>query len=745
MRKIITAFTLGTVFCGCGSDGASPARPGQIEVLVDTGTRTKTVVAEVIGDNVLIEGDILLGKTYEMTPDKPLSINWKDLGTRWDGAKVRYAFEDGLPTSQQQAFEGAVATLEKITNLDFVEDDDCSGMANMIVVKRAEDTESNSSKVGMVGGCQSLYLRDDAGPASARHELGHALGMPHEHARPDRDQHVQVCWDNIIAGREDNFVKKDPNEVDLLSDYDVTSIMHYGRMNQSIFSLDDPDGNFLPDLPAMRLLNDPFQCWEEVPSGPLQPPPMGSGGIYTSEDHNALLLMYAKPLDVPESDDSMGSAMALGFLDGDGWRDLVVGAPRESVPGIQYEGAAFVYKGTKKHPAPWKMLRASPSPGTKALFGSSIAIGDFDGDGMRDLAIGAPGATHDGVNGGAVYIFRFDNGGFTQMHRLQAKHTASSSPDVSGDRFGAALAAGDLNGDGRAELLVGAPGRGGRGRVHVFMGTQFFGAQQPIANSPLDQPSPQVSSANFGASIVIGDVTPSPAPDVIVGAPQGGTVFGGAVHVFKGSGGFPVHYKRVEQTSGATTMDEFGSSIAVATMGAPTQSLLIGAPNKLKAQSNTRTGAVFLFEHAVGAERFEFVTASFPGDAGVQRYGHALATVALGGITESVVVTAPKFLAGQGRAVILKRQGNSLPKTHDLASAGISDFGTSVVTGWTDVWTTPPAQGFPESAQPPKVIIGAPGHALVGAAQYFTIGAVDTYYRHSVTQLSGSNWSEWAP
>src|SRR5690606_28113998 len=113
----------------------------------------------------------------------------------------------------------------------------------------------------------------------------------------------------------------------------------------------------------------------------------------------------------------------------------------------------------------------------------------------------------------------------------------------------------DLNGDGRAELLVGAPGRGGRGRVHVFMGTQFFGASQPIANIPLDQDAPRTAGADFGASIVIGDVTPAPGMDVIVGAPKGGTG-SGAVHVFKGSNGIPFHYKRVTQPSGASGADE---------------------------------------------------------------------------------------------------------------------------------------------------------------------------------------------
>ena len=57
------------------------------------------------------------------------------------------------------------------------------------------------------------------------HELGHALGLWHEHCRPDRDAHVNVLWKNIKDASKHNFDKQ--VDARLLTPYDMFSIMHY--------------------------------------------------------------------------------------------------------------------------------------------------------------------------------------------------------------------------------------------------------------------------------------------------------------------------------------------------------------------------------------------------------------------------------------------------------------------------------------------------------------------------------------
>ena len=62
------------------------------------------------------------------------------------------------------------------------------------------------------------------------HELGHAVGFYHEHTRPDRDNFVDVIYDNIRDGAESQFFKFQPGQTNTLGlGYDLQSIMHYRR------------------------------------------------------------------------------------------------------------------------------------------------------------------------------------------------------------------------------------------------------------------------------------------------------------------------------------------------------------------------------------------------------------------------------------------------------------------------------------------------------------------------------------
>ncbi|XP_052381502.1 astacin-like metalloprotease toxin 5 isoform X2 [Oncorhynchus keta] len=83
-----------------------------------------------------------------------------------------------------------------------------------------------ASYVGFQGGAQPLYFGRACNVGNLCHELMHALGLHHEHTRPDRDQYITIQWDNVVSGKEDNFKVKEGDTQDLPYDYD--SIMHYG-------------------------------------------------------------------------------------------------------------------------------------------------------------------------------------------------------------------------------------------------------------------------------------------------------------------------------------------------------------------------------------------------------------------------------------------------------------------------------------------------------------------------------------
>ncbi len=117
---------------------------------------------------------------------------------------------------------------------------------------------------------------------------------------------------------------------------------------------------------------------------------------------------------------------------------------------------------------------ADPLLESEDEFGAALAsLGDLDGDGVNDLAIGAPGDDDGGDARGAVWIvFLHADGNVKTRQKIAQGHGGLLGTLPAGGRFGTALAGiGDLNGDGTSELAVGCPGLGsarGRGGVIVL-------------------------------------------------------------------------------------------------------------------------------------------------------------------------------------------------------------------------------------------------------------------------------------
>lgn len=163
-----------------------------------------------------------------------------------------------------------------------------------------------------------------------------------------------------------------------------------------------------------------------------------------------------------------GWSLAAGDVDGDGYDDLAVGAPFADRDGAIEAGEVVLLRGSVGGLTLGELWHQNVSgvsgvAQTGDRFGWSLAMGDFDADGGMDLAIGGPGDSPTSPAGsGAVMVLRGDAGGLgltsTGHHYWYQDASGVPGAGETGDEFGFALAAGDLNLDGFDDLAIGVPG-----------------------------------------------------------------------------------------------------------------------------------------------------------------------------------------------------------------------------------------------------------------------------------------------
>ncbi|MBI5485863.1 MAG: FG-GAP repeat protein [Deltaproteobacteria bacterium] len=231
---------------------------------------------------------------------------------------------------------------------------------------------------------------------------------------------------------------------------------------------------------------------------------------------------------------AVGSA---GDLDGDGYADVAVGAPFRDVPPVD-EGAVFLFRGGATGLDPAAAIELNdPVSQAVAYFGSSLAAaGDLDDDGFSDVLVGAPGQTYGVPNDGSVFVL---GGSATAPGGASIAQLGSPGGD-SGAEFGYAVAgAGDVNGDGVFDVIVGARYQDGppadAGAVYFYGGP--VGGTTGTADRELRAPVPE-ESARFGSAVgSAGDVDGDGLADVLVGEPLGSGVAAmeGGAYVFLGS------------------------------------------------------------------------------------------------------------------------------------------------------------------------------------------------------------------
>lgn len=240
-----------------------------------------------------------------------------------------------------------------------------------------------------------------------------------------------------------------------------------GRFGAAVSMAGDVNGDGYADIVA----TDPDLQQVKVFHG-------GPGGPGSSADWTHTFI---------EGNEEFGLAVTGGGdLDGDGFSDIAVG-----IPGYGFDNGrvrVFFGSGAGIRSDNWQDLDPS---GAHYRYGSALTMfGDANGDGFDDLAVGAP------RDAGAVYVHYGAGNGF------QAFSTTITETDPDAEWGFALAAAGDVNGDGYADFIGGAPGAGTSGEARIY-----FGSPPTVTLGVTTTPGSQAPGLRFGQDVCgLGDV-----------------------------------------------------------------------------------------------------------------------------------------------------------------------------------------------------------------------------------------------
>lgn len=443
---------------------------------------------------------------------------------------------------------------------------------------------------GLLGGCPVILPAehsaridaDDDGFTAAGYDDGTDCDDADPNVNPDANETCGDGVDNNCDGGADPCGMAGTLTVEA-ADLRLRAEAQGDRLGYAISPAGDVDGDGTQELLVGAPTSD-----NTIPTGGVAyvvfgPPP---------NDEQTSVKTVSVRLAGTAEDEQAGTRVAgAGDLDGDGMADVLVGAPLNSDGGSTKVGAWYLVNGPIGSN---RTLSAADADGqgidNQDQLGWGLAGGDVGGTADGDVIVGAPYSASGGSESGSVYIM------FGPVAGTKNANKADVTLDgTAGDLAGLALSSGDLDGDGVADLFVGAPGYDGSA---TDAGTAFIllaplNADGVLATAADGFIKGVAASAEAGTTVGLGDTNGDGYLDAVVGAPGADGVAAGAGAVYVIDGPLQGNGSPTAELGGQTIGDGVGDAISVGDVnGDGTADLLIGAPNRDVTLNNN--GAVYL-------------------------------------------------------------------------------------------------------------------------------------------------------